>query len=132
LCSKTTDAQSAPVISMGGDPTALDAGIETSGETGAGTKLADRVLVPPGGVAVVKVMPSDTGGAVALTLVTDAGLRFPVPSAQALTALGYSDSAAVSMPAAMVQRIPEGPTLDATAAMQVAPTLPARGSGPFP
>ncbi|TVT58654.1 type VII secretion protein EccB [Amycolatopsis rhizosphaerae] len=124
LCAQTADARTAPVISVGGDASVLSAAIETSRETGTGTRLADRVLVPPGEVAVVRVLPSDAAGTGALNLVTDEGLRFPVPSDTVLTQLGYSVARAVPMPAALVQRIPEGPTLDPAAAMKAAPALP--------
>lgn len=114
LCAHTTEATAVPKVTVGGNTTALTDGIQTTGETSTGTTLADRVLVPPGSVAVVRV--AETGS---LTLVTDVGLRFPVPSAEVLTRLGYTVGNAVTMPAALVTRIPEGPTLDPTAAMQV-------------
>ncbi|OXM72872.1 MULTISPECIES: type VII secretion protein EccB [Amycolatopsis] len=117
LCSETHDARTDPVISIGGDTSVLDPAIDTTAESGTGTKLADRVLVPPGGVAVVRVLPSATATTGAYTLVTDAGLRYPVPDDKVLGQLGYSASSAVDIPAALVQRIPEGPTLNPSAAM---------------
>jgi type VII secretion protein EccB len=121
LCARTTDARSAPQVSVGGDTAVLAGGIQTTGETSAGTALADRVLVPPGEIAVVRVAPSDEDGvAGAFALVTDMGLRFPVSSTEALSRLGYSEANAVSVPAALVSRIPEGPTLDPVAAGQAA------------
>ncbi|NIH81473.1 type VII secretion protein EccB [Amycolatopsis viridis] len=116
LCSQTHDARTDPVISVGGDPSALNAAITTRLESSTGTKLADRVLVPPGSVAVVRVLPSATATAGAYTLVTDTGLRYPVPDDNVLAQLGYSAASAVDMPAALVQRIPEGPTLSPAAA----------------
>lgn len=120
LCARTGDAHSAPTISVGGDASKLGTGIQTTQQNGAGTKLADRVLVPPGEAAVVRALPSDTATAGAYSVVTDLGLRFPVPSAKALEALGYSETSAVDMPAALVQRIPQGPTLDFAPAMMPA------------
>jgi hypothetical protein len=64
-------------------------------------------------------VPSDASDVGTLALVTDVGLRFPVPSAEVLTQLGYSAASVVTMPAALVARIPEGPTLDPAAAMKV-------------
>lgn len=121
LCSMTNDAGHPPSISFGGDLAAIAAGIETTGVTGSGTKLADRVLVPPGGIAVVEAMPSATATSGSFALVTDVGLRFPVPSPEELGALGYQPADAVRMPAALVRRIPEGPTLDVSSAGQPAP-----------
>lgn len=123
LCAGTADASSDPEITLGGDTSALAAGVATTRKTGAGTKLADRVLVAGGSVAVVRALPAD-GGAGALNIVTDVGVRFPVPSAEVLQLLGYSVDAAVSMPAALVQRIPAGPTLSPEAARQAAPAVP--------
>lgn len=122
LCARTTGARTAPEVLVGGDTAALAGGIRTTGSTDVGVALADRVLVPPGEVAVVRIALSDTGDATTLALVTDVGLRFPVPSEQVLTQLGYSAADAVTMPAALAARIPEGPTLDPADAMRV--TLP--------
>lgn len=124
LCSRTGDAASLPRISLGGDAAALSSGIPTTAETEAGTKLADRVLVPSGRVAIVRAMPSGAAGPGALNVVTDLGVRYPVPSPDVLTSLGYGEADVVPMPAALVQRIPAGPTLDPAAAMAVAPALP--------
>ncbi|MEU3273989.1 type VII secretion protein EccB [Saccharomonospora sp. NPDC006951] len=124
LCASTSNARSAPEITLGGDTSALVHGIGTTSETEAGTKLADQVLVPPGHVSVVRSMPSTGQGAGAFAIVTDVGLRYPVPSPDVLAALGYSAESAIDMPAALVQRIPAGPTLSPEAAMQTAPALP--------
>ncbi|EHR48557.1 type VII secretion protein EccB, Actinobacterial [Saccharomonospora marina XMU15] len=124
LCSRTDSASSGPVISIGGDVSALDAGVQTSAETPAGVRLADRVLVPPGGVAVVRALPSDGSGPGALSIVTDLGMRFAVPSPDVLAALGYSDAMAVDMPATLVQRIPAGPALNPATALRPAQQSP--------
>ena len=113
VCSKAIDAKSAPVVSLGGSAEALANGLVTRAQTQGGTKLADRVLLPPGGVVIVRATASDrVDGSGALNIVTDLGIRYPVPSAEVLGKLGYSPAQAVSMPAALVQRIPVGPTLD--------------------
>lgn len=119
LCARTAGARSAPEVLVGGDTAALQGGIRTAGSTETGTALADRILVPPGEIAVVRIAPSDGASGGTLALVTDVGLRFPVPSAQVLTQLGYSEANAVTMPAALAARIPEGPTLDPAAATKV-------------
>lgn len=121
LCAHTDNASAPPTITSGGDATVVAAGMQTISETSTGTTLADRVWVPPGNVAVVRAVPSSTAGTGALNLVTDVGLRFPVPSEGVLRALGYQPSDATRMPASLVQRIPEGPTLDPAVAMAPAP-----------
>ncbi|MCP3802593.1 type VII secretion protein EccB [Allokutzneria sp. A3M-2-11 16] len=120
VCSKAVDAKSAPVVSLGGSAEALANGLVTRAQTAGGTKLADRVLLPPGAVVIVRASPSDrTDGSGALNIVTDLGIRYPVPNAEVLGKLGYTTTRAVSMPAALVQRIPVGPTLDPSLAGSV-------------
>jgi hypothetical protein len=53
----------------------------------------------------------------ALSLITDQGVRYPVPSADVLTKLGYDATDIAPVPASIMQSIPQGPTLDPTAAM---------------
>jgi type VII secretion protein EccB len=117
LCAETTDGRSPPGIALGGDLLAVaDAAVPTSAESAEGIRLADWVLVPPGHGAVVRALPSETAGVGAYHLVTDLGLRYPVPSEAVLALLGYTPADAVDMPAALVHRIPAGPTLDPVAA----------------
>ncbi|RBM17247.1 type VII secretion protein EccB [Prauserella sp. PE36] len=124
LCAETVDARTAPRVTIGGDATGLTEGIRTTVESGAGTRLADRVLVPPGGAAVVRALPSNRAESGAINLVTDTGVRYPVPSEEVLAALGYDPASLVDLPAALVQRIPEGPTLSPEAALR--PAVPVR------
>jgi Type VII secretion system ESX-1, transport TM domain B len=63
------------------------------------------------------VRASSSGGADGvLTLVTDAGLRFPVSSTDALSRLGYDAGSAVRVPQPFTSLLPAGPVLDTTAA----------------
>lgn len=121
VCATTTEATTPPEISLGGDLSVLAAALPTEGETVEGTRLADRVMVPPGRVAVVRAVPSGTAEVGSYQLVTDVGVRYPVSSADVLVALGYSPETATDIPAALVQRLPVGPTLDFGAAMRPAP-----------
>jgi ESX secretion system ATPase EccB len=61
-------------------------------------------------------MASSTATSGAATIVTDLGIRYPVPNDQALKALALPSSKVVDMPAGLVNRIPPGPTLDPDAA----------------
>ena len=54
-------------------------------------------------------------------LVTDQGIRFPVPSADAVGRLGYSAAAAVPVPGNLLQLLPEGPVLSPEAALVPVP-----------
>ncbi|RVX47356.1 type VII secretion protein EccB [Nonomuraea polychroma] len=80
----------------------------------------DQVLLPPGSAVVAGVLPGEgqlNAVAGALSLITDQGVRFPVPSADVLTKLGYDAADIAPVPASIMQSIPQGPTLDLAAAM---------------
>ncbi|HEY3502794.1 MAG TPA: type VII secretion protein EccB [Actinocatenispora sp.] len=117
VCAEVTDASGDEQVVVGSTVAAMSKGVRTTEVTGAGAALADRILVPPGRVAIVRSLPADGAGAGTFDVVTDIGQRFPVPSAEALGMLGYSPSNAVSMPAGLVHTIPAGPTLDPSAAL---------------
>jgi type VII secretion protein EccB len=125
LCAATTDPRAAPDISTGGTVRGIDTAIPTAGRSSAGASLADGIVVPAGSVAVIRVLPSvgATGGAYAL--VTDLGVRYAVPSAGVLQALGYRPEQAIDIPASLASRIPAGPVLDPAAA-----TVPVSAGGP--
>lgn len=71
---------------------------------------ADAVVVARGG-ALVRATTSG-GGDGALTLVTDAGLRFAVPTPDAAVRLRYDPATAPAVPAPFVALLPAGPALD--------------------
>lgn len=77
----------------------------------------DRITVPPGGGAIVRVLAAD-GGAVGGTvyLVTDTGTKYRVPYSGDLAALGYSAGEAVALPSPLLAMLPSGPDLSASAA----------------
>lgn len=114
VCAESTDARSAPQVMV--NATAPGPGTDTGSQSPRDASLADVVAVPAGHIAVVEAMASPTATAGAISLVTDLGVRFPVPSVQVLNTLGYQASSAVAMPATLVNRIPVGPTLSPDAA----------------
>ncbi|GHH56501.1 type VII secretion protein EccB [Lentzea cavernae] len=77
---------------------------------------ADRVSIPAGAGALVRTAPAAGATAGTLYLVTEVGTRFPLPSKEALSALGYSENATVAVPAALVALLPAGPVLSTEAA----------------
>ncbi len=87
-------------------------GLPTEQVSSGGTRLADRVWLPPGQAALVESMPSPTAKEGPLYLVTDQGRRYAVPSTEALRALGYSGKHLSRLPAGLLVRVPEGPALD--------------------
>ncbi len=82
------------------------AALRTSSSSPAGTVLADKIVVAPGGGALVR---TDTGN---LTLVTDLGRRHALPVAGVLSGLGYQGVEPVTVPGEFVGLLPVGPALD--------------------
>lgn len=120
LCAASSSPTASPSVVVGPRLAELGPGIQTATTTSSGTSLADRVIVPPGRGEVVLALPSPTSTTGALDIVTDEGIRYPVPSAAVLATLGYSPDEAVAVPSGLVARIPEGPTLDPAAALRPA------------
>ena len=77
--------------------------------------VVDQVVVPRGAGALVRATTA-AGGDGALTLVTDSGLRFAVPTPDAAVRLRYDPAAAPAVPAPFVALLPAGPALDPEAA----------------
>ncbi|MEV6346005.1 type VII secretion protein EccB [Actinoplanes sp. NPDC051851] len=111
VCAITRDAAAAPSILVGGPAAGLADAVPTTGATSEGRALADAVQVPAGRFALVRI-PGSAGYA----LVTDVGLRFAVPDADALSRLGYSAGTATAVPTALLGALPAGATLDPAAA----------------
>jgi type VII secretion protein EccB len=79
--------------------------------------VVDQVVVPRGAGALVRATTA-SGGDGALTLVTDSGLRFAIPTPDAATRLRYDPAAAPAVPAPFVALLPAGPALDPELAAQ--------------
>ncbi|MFC4015656.1 type VII secretion protein EccB [Nonomuraea purpurea] len=80
----------------------------------------DQVLLPPGSAVVAGLLPGEGQLAAApasLSLISDQGVRFPVPSADVLGKFGYDAADVAPVPAAIMQAIPQGPALDPKAAL---------------
>lgn len=78
----------------------------------------DAIAVPPDGGSLVRALSA--GGAQTGTttyLVTDAGVKYLIPSAKAAEALGYRFSAARGLPAALLAMVPTGPDLSPQSAL---------------
>ncbi|HEY5833939.1 type VII secretion protein EccB [Streptomyces sp.] len=89
---------------------------------------ADRVTVPPGGGALVRVLGAG-GGLMGDTvyLVTDTGVKYRVPGADAAKALGYESVIPQALPSPLLSMLPTGPDLSpATAAYGKAVTTALR------
>ena len=96
--------------------------------------VVDQVVFPPGGGALVGVLPGDgrLDAVGPLFLISDQGRRHSIPSPGALPSLGYTPEEVAPLPAHLMKLIPEGPALDAAAArapIQVSPPAPVRSQG---
>ncbi|MGC4879760.1 type VII secretion protein EccB [Micromonospora sp. DT43] len=75
----------------------------------------DRVLIAAG-TGVLARNPYAPGGGGALYLVSEYGVKFPLPPSGA-AALGYAGAAPVDVPAELLELLPTGPVLDPAAAL---------------
>ncbi|MCG5218934.1 type VII secretion protein EccB [Streptosporangium sp. KLBMP 9127] len=78
----------------------------------------DQVLLPPGGGAVVGLLPAE-GQQTAISnyfLLSDQGRRHAIPSLEQVQKLGYEAADVAPVPAHILNLIPEGPALDPVAA----------------
>ena len=81
-------------------------GVTTSPEN------AGLVGVEPGHGALARPQAAPGVSGSSLVLVTDTGVRYPVPTAADVSALGYRASHAAALPAALLALLPSGPALD--------------------
>jgi type VII secretion protein EccB len=81
---------------------------------------ADRVVLEPGRGALVSAMSSPTATSGTLSVISELGVRHPVPAPEVLTMLGYQGITPVRVPSNLVSLLPSGPTLDPAAARQPA------------
>jgi type VII secretion protein EccB len=82
-------------------------------------RVADEVYVPPGSGALVREQVGGSAGTGAIYLVTDTGMKYPVPSQDAVAALGYGGVSPRSVAGTLLALLPTGPSLDPVAARQV-------------
>jgi ESX secretion system ATPase EccB len=80
-----------------------------------GAVLADRIVVPPGAGALVTNLAAPDASAGGLSLVTDLGMRYSLPSVELLPVLGYGGVEVVPLPAPVLALVPAGPALDPAA-----------------
>ncbi|GAA2757498.1 type VII secretion protein EccB [Actinopolymorpha rutila] len=84
-----------------------------SGAGSAGSAGSDqpRVLVPPGGGALAALLPAPGVRPSGYYLVTESGVKFPVPDTDTLARLGYADAHPLPVPPTLLNLIPPGPAL---------------------
>jgi type VII secretion protein EccB len=135
LCVTYPDPKGEPTtvrVTQGGDvPTAAE---QNDGQIPLGavtnTTAVDQVVLPPGGGALVGLVPGSgqDGDIQTYYLLTDQGLKFPIKSADLVDKLGYHTSSAVPLPPNLLRLIPDGPTLDTEAARKPVQVIPQQQS----
>ncbi|MFD0902539.1 type VII secretion protein EccB [Actinomadura sediminis] len=119
LCSVFPTGSSTAHLTVGGSlpaPSVTALGAGTIGATGT----VDQMVLPPGGAALMSLVPSggQSGGSGSLSLVNDQGVRFALPSAEVAKVLGFDAKKAAPVPSSVIQLIPQGPALDPQKARQ--------------
>jgi type VII secretion protein EccB len=115
VCAAVDGVGGVPRVSVGARLPVADSDLVTARRTRGGTVVADRVLIAGGHGAVVEAVQGEHGPG-ALALVTEQGVRYPLPTDRTLAILGYPASAVLRLPAELVARVPEGVPLDPAAA----------------
>ncbi|MBB5867555.1 type VII secretion protein EccB [Allocatelliglobosispora scoriae] len=81
---------------------------------------ADAVLVEPGHGALIRALATPTAPAGTLMLVTDLGVRYACADDAAAQSLGYPRGTPIAViPAGLLALLPQGPALDASAALRI-------------
>lgn len=117
ICASFGADQGIPEISVEAAVEGVQDANVTQQTTPSGTVLADLVFVEPGHGTIVEALASPTASSGTLYLVTDKGRRYPLPSADVQTKLGYGGFTPVRLPVSLVERVPLGPALDRRAAL---------------
>jgi type VII secretion protein EccB len=103
--------RSVPALVYAAPPTGAPPGQGMTGVT-ASPQSAGLIKVVTGGGALFRPQAAPGTDGSALFLVTDAGVKFPVPSATQVAALGYRAGQAARLPAALAGLLPTGPALN--------------------
>ncbi|WP_371493769.1 type VII secretion protein EccB [Kitasatospora sp. NBC_00374] len=97
----------------------------------AGCPAADRIAVRPGRGALVRALSGGGAGTTAY-LVTEGGVKYPLPSAAVVKQLGYANATPVAVPATVLDLLPVGPALDPAAMADGVVAAPTTAPSPPP
>ncbi|MEV4560470.1 type VII secretion protein EccB [Kitasatospora sp. NPDC049285] len=116
ICAELRPAAAGPITLVTVVDTAALGGRAPSREPGILPTCteADRIAVRPGGGALVRAL---SGGGTGATdyLVTDNGVKYPLPNKDAEKKLGYAGAIPVGVPDTLLTLLPTGPSLDPAA-----------------
>jgi hypothetical protein len=114
LCAVYTDTTGASVdvglATTTGSPALLAGGPAVGGAT--------RLVLPPGRAALVSLLPHAGQKTDTAFLVTEDGVKYPIPSVAAKSALGYGSVVPVPLPTGIVDLVRSGPALDPQKALR--------------
>lgn len=119
-CAEVPDA-TAGVASIQVDPAMVAAApaVKVTTDPAVGTgDVASRIGVLFGHGVLVRSAASPTApaGSGAISIITDSGIRYPVPDQASLTKLGYGTTTPFAVPSTLVDLFPVGPPLSISAA----------------
>ena len=124
-----TSGGTIPAGAAGGSDQAADGGT-TPGAPSTGAE-ADRVILPPGKAAVVGERPGPGIKPESYFIVTEEGVKYPVPNREVLGKLGFGKVEPAEIPGALLRLVPQGPALTVDAAYRAA-TFDTAPAGPAP
>ncbi|WP_329303842.1 type VII secretion protein EccB [Streptomyces sp. NBC_00659] len=117
LCANVEPTDGGPATSVA-VVTTLDASPAVAPEgVRAACSPVDAIAVRPGAGAVVRALAAGGGELGDTTyLVTDTGVKYRMPSGQAVADLGYGGTKPAALPSTLLEMLPTGPDLDPDAA----------------
>ncbi|WP_238009820.1 type VII secretion protein EccB [Dactylosporangium sp. AC04546] len=92
-------------------------------------RLADRVVVQPGAGLLIRDQPAPGVADGTLHLLVDTGVRYPLAGTSVAEVLGYGAATPVPVPAALLDLIPVGPSLDPETAKATIPVTTSNAPG---
>jgi len=82
-------------------------------------EAVDRVLIPAGHAAVLALKPGPDVAPVSYVIITEEGVKYPVPNMDTLRILGYDDVDPMPVAPSLLRQVRSGPALSQDAAYQV-------------
>lgn len=125
VCATFADGATTPVLSYPAAAARAPAEVRVTAARDVGVTV-DWVAVIPGRGVVVAAVAAPEPPTPTLALVSDRGVRYPVPSDEVLAVLGYPSDVVTPMrlPTSLVALLPTGPALDPVAAILPMPVGP--------
>jgi type VII secretion protein EccB len=118
VCATFASGGGAPEVSLAAAGPPAPGELRASRAAGDEAPTVDWVAVAPGRGAVVEALAGPTSPNGALCVISDLGVRYPVPTRDVLAVLGYSGVTPQRLPASLVALLPTGNALDPNQAVR--------------